>query len=86
MCIEQNCKTITLKKRCLMHHLMHKHGNEDGLKKFKDIHRRLQDRYYRRRALWERNRWNKTWTGSDGRTMQYCDYFGTCESPCNGDC
>lgn len=27
-----------------------------------------------------------TWEGPDGRMMQNCDYFGTCEFPCNGDC
>jgi len=33
------------------------------------------------------NYWNKTWTCPDtGKTMQHCDYFGTCEFPCNGDC
>ena len=28
---------------------------------------------------------NRTWW-EDGKLMQICDYFGTCEFPCNGDC
>ena len=28
---------------------------------------------------------NGTWW-EDGKLMQICDYFGTCEFPCNGDC
>ena len=28
---------------------------------------------------------NGTWW-EDGKLMQICDYSGTCEFPCNGDC
>ena len=47
---------------------------------------RKGSRKAKRKANKDSNYWNKTWTGEDGRTMQNCDYFGTCEFPCNGDC
>ena len=32
-----------------------------------------------------RNYHSATWY-ENGKLMQNCDYFGTCEFPCNGDC
>jgi len=32
-----------------------------------------------------RNYWSATWY-ENGKMMQRCEYYGSCEFPCNGDC
>jgi hypothetical protein len=51
--------------------------------------RRMKIRKAKRKEKRARNKssrfWTRTWE-EGGKTMQNCDYYGTCEFPCNGDC
>lgn len=84
MCIVPNCNTKSDKPRCYKHQLMHQYGDAIGMKKFKRYFERMAKRKEKRK---ENNYCNRgTWIDDNGRMMQNCDYFGTCEFPCNGDC
>lgn len=49
---------------------------------------RQESRKLRSLVRQERNKWSKVWADSSSPTgyRQYCDYVGTCQAPCNGDC
>lgn len=64
--------------------MIHKYGEEGGLMKFNYRYERMKKRAVRRRQ----NKSQKTWIGDDGLLWQKCCYdaWGSCHSPCNGDC
>lgn len=83
-CIVSGCFQKTNKQRCYKHQLIHKYGEEEGVKKFNYRYEQMKKRAIRRRQ----NKSQKTWIGDDGMLWQKCCYdaWGSCHSPCNGDC
>jgi antitoxin component YwqK of YwqJK toxin-antitoxin module len=55
---------------------------EEGLRRMKV---RKAKRKEKRLENKRRNYWSATWY-ENGKMMQRCEYYGSCEFPCNGDC